>query len=394
MENLILYALLLAALASGWSLATWTGRHRRRKRHGRDVFDDYFVGLNYLLNDEPDEAIDTFIKALELNSETVETHLALGALLRRRGKVDKAIKVHQALLARQGLDSEFADAARLQLAIDYIRAGLLDRAERLLNEILHENSPAKWDALLHLTTIYQTEKEWENAIRCCRGLLANSAYKRDADLRIAAANYCCELADQLLAQEQVSAAKEQARRAFSFDRKNIRASLLLARIEQLSGNYTTATKELIRIRRNNPEFTGILLEQLENCYTQMSALSDYEMLLADFYTQHPDSNVLLAWARLRLSREGVSAALQLLQKNLQQTPSMSAIAEALSLQLPAADSDMQMNLKLLQQLIVRLQQSRSAYQCQHCGYESRSLYWLCPSCQKWDKIRPLPAIGL
>ena len=390
MDNLTIYMLLLLAVGSGWILAMFSLRNKRRKRHGRDIFDDYFVGLNYLLNDEPDEALDTFIKALELNSETVETHLALGALLRRRGKVDKAIKVHQLLLARPGLESDFADSTRLQLAIDYIRAGLLDRAERLLNEILNEDSPAKWDALRHLITIYQTEKEWEDAISCSSRLLSNSAYKRDGEIRVAAANYCCELADQFLAQEQIGKAKEQARRAFTFDRKSIRASLLLAKIEQLFGNYKAAVRELVRIRKHNPAFTASLLGQLENCYRQMQAPDDYEKLLTDFFSQNQDSAVLLELAKYKKQRYGEDAALHFLQSHSQLAPSLPAIVEILGLQLPAADTEVQANLKRLRDMISQLQQRKAAYQCNHCGYESRSLYWLCPGCQKWDKIRPLP----
>lgn len=390
MENLAVYLLLLLAVAAGWFMASLSGRRRRRKRHGRDIFDDYFVGLNYLLNDEPDEALDTFIKALELDNETVETHLALGALLRRRGKVDKAIKVHQALLARPGLENELADSTRLQLAMDYISAGLLDRAERLLNEILNEDSPARWDALRHLVTIYQTEKEWEDAISCCSRLLANSAYKKDAEIRIAAANYCCELADQLLAQDQVSKAKEQAKRAFTFDRKSIRASLLLAKIEQRFGNYRAAIKEMIRIRKNNPEFTPTLLEPLEKCYAQMGAPDDYGKLLADFFAQSPESSVLLALARYKQKTRGDAEALQFLAAHTEEAPSLPALAEALGLQLQSAAPEVKVSVDRLKQMISQLQMRKAAYQCHHCGYESRSLYWLCPSCQKWDKIRPLP----
>lgn len=394
MENYDIYLLLLVAVGSGWGLGVWTSRNRRRKRHGKDIFEDYFVGLNYLLNEEPDEAIDTFIDALELHSETGESHLALGALLRRRGKVDKAIKVHQALLARPGIESEFANATRLQLAIDFISAGLLDRAERLLKDILQTDSAKQWEALRHLSAIYQTEKEWEKAIDCCGRLLTNSAFKRDEDIRAAAANYCCELADQLLAQDQVVGAKAQARRAFTFDRKSIRASLLLAGIENRLGNFTAAVKELIRIRRNNPEFTASVLGQLESCYRQLDALQDFEILMSDFFTQEPDSQVLFTWSRLVLAREGPTAALQLLQANVQKTPSLTTLIAALGLQLNAADNDVLANLKLVQGLIEGLQQRRSAYQCHHCGYESRNLYWLCPSCQKWDKIRPIPSVGI
>ena len=191
MESLVIYFVLLLAIAFGWVLGRLTaGNKKVQILETKDIFQDYFVGLNYLLNDEPDEAIDTFIKALEINSETFETHLALGALLRRRGKVDKAIKVHQTLLARPGLERNISDSTRLQLAVDYIYAGLLDRAEGLLNDILTEDSPAKWDALRHLITIYQTEKEWEKAIECSTILLRNSSYKKETELRSAAAHNC------------------------------------------------------------------------------------------------------------------------------------------------------------------------------------------------------------
>ena len=124
MAYIDIYILLVFAIAAGWAAGRISVSSRKQQSvETNEIFADYFVGLNYLLNEEPDEAIDTFIRALEINSETVETHLALGALLRRRGKVDKAIKIHQSLLARQELDKSFSDSARLQLAIDYISAG-------------------------------------------------------------------------------------------------------------------------------------------------------------------------------------------------------------------------------------------------------------------------------
>lgn len=394
MENYEIYLLLLVAVGSGWGLGTLTSKKRRRKRHSKDIFENYFVGLNYLLNDEPDEAIDTFINALELHNDTGETHLALGALLRRRGKVDTAIKVHQALLARPGIQIELADAVRLQLAIDFISAGLLDRAERLLKDTLQTDSAVQCDALRLLSGIYQTEKEWEKAIACCVSLLANPAFKSDEDIRAAAANYCCELAEQLLVQNQVVSAKAQTRRAFTFDRKNIRASLQLALIENRLGNFKAAIAELLRIRKNNPEFTSTVLGQLQSCYEQIHALPEFESMLSDFFSQKQDSQVLLAWSRLVLAREGPAAALKLLQSNVQKAPSLTTVVESLGLQLTTADDDVLANLKLLQKLGEGFQQRRSAYKCHHCGYESRNLYWLCPSCQKWDKIRPLPSVVL
>ena len=394
MESFWIYFLLLIAVLAGWILGRLSApRSFAKDRATNDMFADYFVGLNYLLNDEPDEAIDTFIKALETNNDTVETHLALGALLRRRGKVDKAIKVHQALLARPGLDKSFTDSTRLQLSIVYISAGLLDRAERLLKEILSEGSNAKWEALRHLITIYQREKEWGKAIDCSTQLLTNNNHKRDIEIRAAAAHYCCELAEQNLISAQNSNAKDEIKRAFAFDRKNVRASLLLARIEQRLGNFKSAIKELVRIRTNNPEFTSQVLGPLAECYEQIHNMPEYEKLLTNTLPDEPDVSVVLALSDLVKNRAGDEAAIEFLNDYLTRKPSLAGLVELLKLQIPRADSIVSSNLSLLQQMVDRLVRKNPAYQCNHCGYESRSLYWLCPSCQKWDRIKPILEAG-
>lgn len=384
-----LYLLLLLGVGVGWILGRLSASKFASKPPGtKNIHEDYFIGLNYLLNDEPDEAIDTFINALEINSDTVETHLALGALLRRRGKVDKAIKIHQTLLGRSGLNKAFSDSTRLQLGLDYISAGLLDRAERLLSEILDKKSPAKWDALRHLITIYQTEKEWDKAIECSSLLLKNAYYKRDSEVRVAAAHYCCELAQLCISKEENKQAREQIRKAFAFDRKNVRASLLLARIEQKSGNFKAAIKELIRVRNNNPEFVSQVLSPLAECYEQIHNMPEYEQLLKNILPEESDPSVVLALSHLIKTRVGDKMAIEFLNDNLSRKPSLIGLVELLRLQIPRSDASISDNLNLLQKIIDSVMQKKSGYQCNHCGYESMSLYWLCPSCQKWDKIKP------
>ncbi|MEQ8407503.1 MAG: lipopolysaccharide assembly protein LapB [Gammaproteobacteria bacterium] len=390
MEEIGLYLVLILAIVAGWLLGKFgPGKNKGASELTREIFDEYFVGLNYLLNDEPDEAIDTFIKALEVNSETVETHLALGALLRRRGKVDKAIKVHQALLARPGLNQSFTDSTRIQLAIDYIAAGLLDRAERLLNEILEEDAPAKWDALLHLMTIYQTEKEWSEAIECARQLLTNQAMRRDQSLRTAGANFCCELAELTLQTGNAIDARRQARRAFDFDRWSVRASLLLARIEQRLGNPQAVIKELQRVRQLSPEFTDELLPALSQSYAEIDKLDDYEAMLRHGLSERPTAGTVLAMARLIRDRDGDEAAIEFVSGLMQAHPSLPGLAELLGMQIPRASDDVAISMQLLKAAIERLMLKQPAYRCNHCGFEAKSLYWLCPSCQKWDQIRPL-----
>lgn len=389
MENFAIYILLLVAIGAGWTIGRLSKDSKKGATSSGDIYEDYFVGINFLLNDEPDEAIDTFIKAMEINSETIEAHLALGALLRRRGKVDKAIQVHQELLARPSLNPSVIDATRIQLARDYITSGLLDRAERLLHEILSEDSPAQWEALTLLITIYQTEKEWEKAIDCSRRLLKNVEYKKNSETRAAAAHYCCELAENMIKQEQFRTAREHIRRAFGFDRKSIRASFILANIEQQLGNYKAAIKELDRIRVNSPEFVSQTLGPLAQCYEQLGNLPDYERLLTTALTDKPDISIVLSLAGLRKERDGEDAAISFLNDYMNKKPSLTGLMELLRLQIPQADEKVSGNLKLLKQIVDRLLIQSSAYQCDLCGYESKNLYWLCPSCKKWDHIKPI-----
>ena len=138
MDNWLLYVLILAAIAIGWWLGRRERKHQAANEHQK-LSRNYFQGLNYLLNEQPDRAISTFIQALEVNSDTIETHLALGSLLRRRGEVDKAVSVHQNLLARPQLNRETSHYVQLELARDYLLAGLLDRAEKLLLDLIEEN---------------------------------------------------------------------------------------------------------------------------------------------------------------------------------------------------------------------------------------------------------------
>ena len=364
-------------------------RPRQMEKATANLFEDYFVGLNYLLNDEPDEAIDTFINALEINSDTIETHLALGALLRRRGKVDKAIKVHQALLARPALEANISAAARLQLALNYIAAGLLDRAERLLNELLTEGKDSQWESLQHLITIYQTEKEWEKAIASANKLMTNPAFKKNPELCCAAAQYCCELAELLLEKNDDSKARAQIKRAFSFEKRNLRASLLLAKIEQRTGNFKASVKQLVKIWNSNPEFIGELLQPLAECYEQLNAKSDFEKLLRGSLSAHPSVKVVLTLFGIIKESGGDQAALSFLQESLQQNPTLPGMLELLSLQIDSSDHDVESSLNTLRKLIEESLLGNSEYQCTHCGYESKNLYWMCPSCKKWDKISPI-----
>jgi len=389
MENIRFFFLLVVAMFIGWLLAKLGNRRSvQRKKRSADIYQNYFVGLNYLLNDEPDEAVDTFIRALEVNGDTVETYLALGALLRRRGKVDEAIRVHQTLLARPGLDGDIAESARLALALDFIAAGLLDRAERLLDEAISEDSGGKWEALKLLVTVYETEKEWESAIGAIDQLLANSNYKKDADLRTRGAHYCSELAEQQVGSD-TDAARHQIKRAFTYDRRNVRASLLMARIEQEAGNFQSAARELLRIKNNHPDFTSEVVEQLADCYKAMDKHKAYEKLLMDIVKDNPGTSATLSLTQRIASNQNAGTAIDFLASQMAESPSLKGISCLLGLQAEQSEGEASQRLLMLKQALDKFLENKPGYLCGQCGFESRKLYWSCPSCQKWGSIRPI-----
>ncbi len=388
-DNLDVYILLLLAVGAGWIMGRIGSRSKPVVRNSEDIFHDYFVGLNYLLNDEPDEAIDTFIKALEVNNDTVETHLALGGLLRRRGKVDKAIKVHQALLARQGLDRSFFDSTRLQLALDYIAAGLLDRAERLLKEIRDEKGEAQWHALKHLLTVYQTEKEWQQALDCTIHLLKSPEHKKSSELRSVAAHYCCELASEHIKLKQWGEARDQLKKAFTFDRKHVRTALLLAGLEHTLGNQNESLKELLRVRRQHPEFSSHVVQLLMQWYADTEDKVQLRQTLTAELGNSADQSLVLAVAGLISAQSGAGEAITFLDAYSALGSSLELLVQRLQFQLTLNEGKISAELAGLQDLLATMLNDRACYQCTHCGYESRNLYWLCPSCQNWDKTKPM-----
>ena len=391
MEGVALYALLLIAICTGWLLGRSGSRSIKfPPRQTKDIFHEYFAGLNYLLNDEPDEAIDTFIKALEVNGETVETHLALGALLRRRGKVDKAIKVHQALLARSGLEASLADAARLQLAKDYISGGLLDRAERLLKELAQGKPEGKWEALPLLVSIYQLEKEWHRAITCTKELLSHSVYRRSSEWNARMVHYHCEIAEALLVEGQLGEARQQLRRGGGFQRHHLRASLLTARLEHESGNCNGAIRECRLIAEHSPAFLTQVVDVLAASYSELGREGELIKFLDGFLDKQADPVALQLISRLVAETEGADRAIQYVRDHLAAQPSLAAVAKLLEIEVETNQFDPAMlsDIEKIREVLLAHLAKQLGFQCGYCGYEARQLYWLCPGCHRWDSIQP------
>lgn len=382
--------LVFSAIAIGWLL----GRNSitRAIDQPARLHQQYNKGLNYLLNDKPDGALDSFIDALEVNSETLETHIAVGNLMRRKGEVERAIRIHQNLLARPGLPRTHLHQAHLELARDFISAGLLDRAERLLEDLIREAPELHDIATRHLLEIYQDEKEWQTAIDAAQQLLAKkpllkSVRAEDKAIRTALSHYCCELAQLSLTKNDYYSARAQLKQALGYDRKCVRASLIQAQIEYRTGHLSLAVKCLRRVREQDPAFIPETVELLKRCYQRMDNQVGFHNYLLEILDDYPSATILLSLVEDIQLRQGDVAAAEFIGQQLKCRPSLRGLSKLVELHIANSHGAARENLSILQLLVTQLVQGKPRYQCQHCGFSGKRLHWLCPGCKHWGQVK-------
>ncbi len=381
-QELLLWLLLPVAAASGWIMARRS--MRREQRHTSDIPPAYFKGINYFLNEQPDKAIEVFIRMLEVDSDTVETHLALGNLFRRRGEVDRAIRIHQNLIARPSLRREQRSQALLELGQDYMQAGLLDRAENLLNELV-ELGDHVIPALGLLKDIYEQEKEWDRAIVVVQKLENGT----QNSYREIIANYYCELAEQAIQANDQPRAKSLIKQALATDFNCVRASILQGYVHQMTGDHKAAIKSLKRVEQQNAEYLSEIVEPLYESYSKLGRLAELlDYLKVALNKQQAIQPVLLFVDYLR-RQEGDSRAREFLTDYLMQHPSLRGLAHLIDLQHGHSQVEGEHSLDDIKNIIDKLLENSPLYCCNHCGFSGRVLHWQCPSCRCWNCIKPV-----
>lgn len=374
-----LFFLLPVAALSGWIMAR---RHyKRRYRPQESSFSpDYFKGLNYLLNEQPDKAIDVFIGLLEVNSETVETHLALANLFRRRGESDRAIRIHQNLIARPSLSAQQRRQALVELGLDYMSAGVLDRAEVLFLELLQQPGTPP-EAPKQLLRIYQQEKKWQQAIDMAKQIPANNK----TNTRALIAQFYCELAESLLEKDQHQALN-LLRSAHHYDTDCVRASLLEGRILIKMRQYRKAVRVLQHVEKQNHYFLPEALPLLYTCFDNTNNLDDFKDWLESLLTRHHHlTSARLMLTRLVEQKQGTEAAQRFLYRQLHQHPSVEGLHQLIML----GEDNHQALIPLIKEVTTTLIHKGDRYTCKNCGFSGRTMHWLCPGCSQWATIRPI-----
>ena len=369
------------------ALTGWVVGRRGGQRHGDTqvsrLSSTYFRGLNYLLNEQPDKAIELFLHIAELDKETFETQVALGHLFRRRGEVDRAIRLHQGLVQRNDLSDQQRVQALLALGEDYMKSGLLDRAETVFTDLarIDERAP---QALKHLLGIYQAERDWERAI--------DNALRYEEvtgePMGKLVAQFECELAERHRANGDLDAARAAIARAYQADAGCVRAGILEGRIEAGDGNPDAAIRAYERAARHDPDYLPEFLPSLLACYGEVGDTAGARAFLAEMSEHYRGIAPVLALARMVEAEEGVGAARRYLAQQLKDRPSVRGEAALIDLTL-ADDADASSTLHDLKHITDQLLVRNPSYRCNRCGFGARSHHWQCPSCKEWGTVKPL-----
>jgi len=390
MPDALLLTVLVAAVAIGW----WLGRRERRKAHDpappTGLARDYFVGLNYLLNDQQDRAIETFVGALEVNSETIETHITLGNLFRTRGEADRAMKIHQNLLARPSLSAAQGERVQLELARDFLTLGLLDRAERLLKGLLRDSQDAalRQAARRLLADLLEREGEWAAAFEVANPQLV----QEDKERRRAAAHWLCQLAEEERANASPTLARRHLKRALNVDPRCVRANLLLAALEHDTAHYRQAIAVLSRIPAQDPAFTPTMLEPLARNYRLLDDAEGLTRHLHELLERHPYTSVIILLAETLRQREGIAPAIALVSEQLNREASLGALDYLIDLYRQHSRGEALEQLALLKRHTADLLGKLPRHRCRRCGFSGDQLHWQCPRCRSWGTTRPITGI--
>ncbi|HTS55162.1 MAG TPA: lipopolysaccharide assembly protein LapB [Burkholderiales bacterium] len=342
----------------------------------------YFRGLNFLINQQPDKAIEAFIEVVKVDPQTVELHFALGSLFRRRGEVERAIRMHQNLVDRADLATEQRLTALYELAQDYLKAGLLDRAEEMFLKL--EGTSYEQSALKFLLEIYEQEKDWLKAIDASRRMDSVTGHSSQRDI----AHFYCELAQWEMTHSRPDKARGHLDDALNVNRKCVRAYLLLGDLAMNQGKPVEAIESWKRIEAQNPAYLPLAAEKFLTGYRQLARLDEGVSLLRGYLASYPSLDLLNTVFQAVLEHEGPARANQLVRDELRRTPTLLGLDKLLEAQLLEAPLERRHDLELIRNLIHEHTRSLALYRCENCGFRARQFYWHCPACHRWETYPP------
>lgn len=380
-DSLLAWLLLPLGVVLGWALA------RRMPQPEQQSLSTEQLGglLSHLAGDDPDQAIAALTQAAEIDQSTAELHLTLGNLFRKRGEMDRAMRIHETLLSRPGLNPQLQNQVRFELAQDYLKAGLMDRAEQMFQDLAAQGLFVT-AALEQLVAVYEQGRDWKQALDAAHRLEAAKGESKRAVI----AQYYCEMADEARRAKNNSEALKLVRKALDTDKDCVRASLLLGALNEAEGDFAGAAKSYRRAFDQDPRYLSELLIPLQRCSEKIGAMEDFVTFLADAKQISSSSLPLVIEAKM-MRQEGIDS-MNHLSNSLETRPTRAVLVEfldvlekrpevvAAGLDKPAAS---------LRHALLKVIESSPRYQCGNCGFNPRQLFWHCPSCKQWGQIAPV-----
>lgn len=342
----------------------------------------YFKGLNFLLNDQPDKAVDAFIEIVRMDPETADMHFALGNLFRRRGETERAIRVHQNLLSRPDLPQEQKEHAEYELGMDYLKAGLLDRAEETFNRLIHSQYAVP--ARRALLEIFQREKEWPRAIEAAIGLQESGAGSRQKEI----AQFYCELAQDALVHLHPEDALPLLEKSLQADRVNVRATLLIGDAQVAQDDVEGALMTWRRVEQISVPHTALVAQRMMDGYRKVGRPLEGVNLIKSYLEQASSIDLLEVVYKEVLELDGLDAAKDMVVNELRRTPTLLGLDKLLEARLVDAPASVVSELSMVKNLVHGYTQKLARYQCSHCGFKARQFYWQCPGCSRWETYPP------
>lgn len=380
----ILFLLLPIAAAYGWYMGNRSAQQDKQKQSNQ-ISRQYVTGLNLLLSDQSDKAVDHFIELLQVDNETIDTHLALGNLFRSRGEVDRAIRIHQNLISRSGLTIDQKNIALQQLAKDYMASGFLDRAEKIFEQLVDEPDHRE-AALQQLVAIYQQTREWNKAIHYA-SLLVKMGRKR---MRTSIGHFWCELAMQEQAEGNHAQARQNFKKALAEDPRCVRASIALGKLYLEDEDYKRTIAHLEAVLDQDSDFVSEVLPTLAECYHHLGQEDELLNFLRQCIVNKAGVSAELMLAQMVAKHDGPGAAQELLTRQLVKNPTMKGFYRLMDYHLAEAEEGRaKASLDTLQKLVGEQLKVKPHYRCRKCGFSTHSMYWHCPSCKGWGTIKPI-----
>lgn len=342
----------------------------------------YFKGLNFLITDQHDKAIEAFTEAVQANAESLELHFALGSLFRRSGEVDRAINLHLSLLDRKELPAPQREAIKAELAQDYLKAGLYDRAEELFSTL--DSGRYQQPALRALLEIYIREREWHRAVKTATELERVSGIPFRKEI----AQFYCEMAVKSILDQDLHTARHELEMALDANKNCVRANMMLGKLEAQAKAHKVAIGFWKRIEFQKPEFLGIVANKLLQSYRELGELDQGIELLRQYYQQYKLPSLLAVVFDITLAEQGADAAVKMALDELERQPSLQTLDKLLKAR--SFQKTASTDIGVMQQTIRYAIGNRSIYCCDQCGFKARNFHWQCPACNAWESLPAEP----